>query len=164
MRCGGCAAKVGPGPLSRALARLAPVRSDDVVVGLDAPDDAAVIAPSSGSIWCRRSISSAHSSMIRIVFGEIAANHALNDMFAMGGEPRHALATAVVPPGRGGKVEETLFQLLAGARACLDREGVALVGGHSGEGELALGFAVTGEVAPARSCARAGCGRATRWS
>ena len=33
------------------------------------------------------------------VFGEIAANHALNDVFAMGGTPRYALATAVVPPG-----------------------------------------------------------------
>ena len=60
--------------------------------------------------------------------------------------PSHA--TALVPPGGARQVEETLFQLLAGARACLDREDVALVGGHSAEGELALGFAVTGEVAP----------------
>src|SRR6185436_21147325 len=82
------------------------------------------------------------------VFGAIAANHALNDVFAMGGTPRHELATAVIPPGPARQVEETLFQLLAGARACLDREGVALVGGHSGEGELALGFSVTGEVTP----------------
>ena len=94
--------------------------------------------------------------MTRIVFGEIAANHALNDVFAMGGEPRHALATALVPPGPGRQVEETLFQLLAGARACLDREGVALVGGHSGEGELALGFSVTGEVAPERIVRKGG--------
>jgi selenide,water dikinase len=147
MRCGGCAAKVGPGPLSRALARLAPVRSDDVVVGLDAPDDAAVIAPTGKHLvqtvdFFRAFIDDPY------LFGEIAANHALNDVFAMGGVPRHALATALVPPGEGRQVEETLFQLLAGARACLDREGVALVGGHSGEGELALGVSVTGEVAP----------------
>jgi selenide,water dikinase len=48
MRCGGCAAKVGPGPLSRALARLAPARTDGALLGLDAPDDAAVIAPVAG--------------------------------------------------------------------------------------------------------------------
>jgi selenide,water dikinase len=90
------------------------------------------------------------------VFGEIAANHALNDVFAMGGVPRHALATALVPPGPARQVEEALFQLLAGARACLDREGVALVGGHSGEGELALGFSVTGEVAPERIVRKGG--------
>jgi selenide,water dikinase len=66
----------------------------------------------------------------------------------MGGIPRHALATAVVPTGSAPKVEEALFQLLSGARACLDREGVALVGGHSSEGmELSVGFSVTGEVA-----------------
>ncbi len=155
MRCGGCAAKVGPGPLSRALARLSPVRAEGVVVGLDAPDDAAVIAPSAQHLvqtvdFFRAFIDDPY------VFGAIAANHALNDVFAMGGTPRHALATAVVPPGAADKVEDTLFQLLAGARACLDREGVALVGGHSGEGELALGFAVTGEVAPDRILRKSG--------
>jgi selenide,water dikinase len=156
MRCGGCAAKVGPGPLSRALARLAPVRADDVVVGLDVPDDAAVIAPPVGKHlvqtvdFFRAFIDDPY------VFGEIAANHALNDVFAMGGTPRHALATAVVPPGAPRQVEETLFQLLAGARACLDREDVALVGGHSSEGELAIGFSVTGEVAPNRILRKGG--------
>jgi selenide,water dikinase len=155
MRCGGCGAKVGPGPLSRALARLAPVRADGVVVGLDAPDDAAVIAPSGKHLvqtvdFFRAFIDDPY------VFGEIAANHALNDVFAMGGTPRHALATAVVPPGPSAKVEETLFQLLAGARACLDREGVALVGGHSSEGELAVGFSVTGEAAPDRIARKGG--------
>jgi selenide, water dikinase len=157
MRCGGCAAKVGPGPLSRALARLPPARgSHDVVVGLDAPDDAAVIAPPIGKHlvqtvdFFRAFIDDPYR------FGEIAANHALNDVFAMGGTPRHALATAVVPQGAPDKVEETLFQLLAGARACLDAENVALVGGHSGEGELALGLSVTGEVAPDRIIRKGG--------
>src|SRR6185369_4352449 len=91
------------------------------------------------------------------VFGEIAANHALNDVFAMGGVPRHALATAVIPVGPRAKVEEALFQVLAGARACLDREGVALVGGHSSEGvDLSLGLTVTGEVAPERVIRKGG--------
>jgi selenide,water dikinase len=90
-------------------------------------------------------------------FGEIAANHALNDVFAMGGKPRHALAIAVVPPGAPEKTEEALFQLLSGARACLDREEVALIGGHSSEGpELALGFSVSGEVDPARILRKGG--------
>ena len=157
MRCGGCGAKIGPRPLTRALARLAPARGDDVVIGLDAPDDAAVIAPpAAGHLvqtvdFFRAFIDDPY------VLGEIAANHALNDVFAMGGNPRHAMATAVIPDGPAGKVEETLFQLLAGARACLDREGVALVGGHSSEGaELAIGFAVTGEVAPDRIMRKAG--------
>jgi selenide, water dikinase len=78
----------------------------------------------------------------------------------MGGIPRYALATAIVPPDRSAIVEETLFQLLAGARASLDRETVALVGGHSGEGaELALGLSVTGEVAPDRALRKGGLRR-----
>jgi selenide,water dikinase len=149
MRCGGCAAKVGPGPLGKALSRLPPLRSPAVLVGLEMPDDAAVIRPTAGAAlvqtvdFFRAFIDDPY------VFGEIAANHALNDVFAMGGLPRHALATAVLPPGPAAKVEEMLFQVLAGARACLDREAVALVGGHSSEGqELAFGLSVTGEVAP----------------
>lgn len=150
MRCGGCAAKVGPGPLSRALKRLAPSpAASSVVVGLDTSDDAAVFtAPSNKNLvqtvdFFRAFIDDPY------VFGEIAANRALNDVFAMGGTPRYALANAVVPQGPAAKVEETLFQLLAGARACLDHEGVALIGSHSSEGaDMAFGLSVTGEVAP----------------
>src|SRR5262249_6391513 len=90
-------------------------------------------------------------------FGEIAANHALSDVYAMGGTPRHALAIAVVPAGRPSTVAEELYQLLAGARAAFDREGVALVGGHSSEGaELAVGFAVTGAVESGRILRKGG--------
>jgi selenide,water dikinase len=148
MRCGGCAAKIGPGPLSRALARLAAAQaSPDVLVGLDTPDDAAVLAAPVGKTLVQTVDFFRAFIDDPFVFGEIAANHALNDIFAMGGAPRFALATAVVPAGLSTKMEEELFQLLAGARACLDREGVALVGGHSSEGaDLALGLSVTGVI------------------
>jgi len=43
MRCSGCGAKVGTSVLSRALGALVPLLRDDVVVGLDSPDDAAVV-------------------------------------------------------------------------------------------------------------------------
>jgi len=149
MRCGGCGAKVGPGPLSRTLARLGSAQTaDDVIVGLTAPDDAAVLTvPKDKHLvqtvdFFRAFIDDS------FVLGEIAANHALNDIFAMGGTPRHALATVVVPAGPAPKVEEDLYQVLTGARVVLDRENVALVGGHSSEGsELAVGFSVTGEIA-----------------
>ena len=157
MRCGGCAAKLGPAPLRRALRRLVPGIAGDAVVGLDRPDDAAVLRPPAGRHlvetvdFFRAFIDDPYR------FGEIAANHALNDVFAMGGTPRHALAIAVVPAGAPEKTEEALFQLLSGARACLDREEVALVGGHSSEGpELALGFSVSGEVDPARILRKSG--------
>src|SRR5262245_1704323 len=157
MRCGGCAAKIGPGPLARALARFAPSHQEGVVVGLEARDDAAVlIAP--GNLHLVQTVDFFRAFIDDpYVFGEIAANHALNDIFAMGGTPRHALATALVPPGPAAKVEEALFQVLAGARACLDREGVELIGGHSSEGaDLAIGFTATGVVDPDRIMRKGG--------
>jgi selenide,water dikinase len=156
MRCCGCGAKIGPGPLSRALLRLSPAQLEGTIVGLDAPDDAAVTVPTKGMMLVQTVDFFPAFVDDPYVLGEIAANHALNDVFAMGGTPRHALATVVVPPGPGSKVEEELFQLLAGAHACLNREEVALIGGHSSEGALSIGFSVTGEVAPDRILRKAG--------
>jgi selenide,water dikinase len=157
MRCGGCAAKIGPLPLSRALAKLPPPIVDGVMVGLEAPDDAAVVQPPKSGYLVQTVDFFRAFVDDPFLFGEIAANHALNDVFAMGGAPRHALATAVVPIGPPAKVEEELFQLLSGARACLDREDVALVGGHSSEGiDLAFGLSVTGEVAHNRILRKGG--------
>ena len=145
MRCGGCGSKVGATVLDRVLARLAPLRRDDVVVGLDAPDDAAVEEIPPGKVVVQTV--DAFRALVDdpYLFGRITVNHCLSDLYAMGAEPRSALAIVTVPHGSEAKTEALLDDLLAGAVAELNAAGAALVGGHTTEGaELTLGFSVSG--------------------
>jgi len=145
MRCGGCGAKVGSTVLTRVMQRLPVGRRDDVLIGIDAPDDATVLSVPPGRAlvqsvdYFRAFLDDSY------IFGRVAANHALGDLFAMGAEPQSALAIATVPYGRERVVEEDLYELLAGALSMLEPAGAVLAGGHSSEGaELAFGLTVNG--------------------
>ena len=84
MRCGGCGAKVGADVLAAALAGIVTLPREDVIVGLEAPDDAAMIAVPSN----RLSVLSVDGFRPMIddpyLFGRITANHCLGDVYAMG--------------------------------------------------------------------------------
>ena len=157
MRCGGCGAKVGATVLTRALGAIEPASRPDVVVGLDAPDDAALVDVGGDKLalhtvdYFRAIVDDPY------VLGKIAANHSLGDVYAMGGEPQTALAIATVPYGVEAKVEADLSAMMAGANDVLREAGCALVGGHTSEGaELALGFAINGLVPRATALRKRG--------
>ncbi|WP_432473790.1 selenide, water dikinase SelD [Amphritea sp. HPY] len=149
MRCGGCGAKVGATVLTRVMQRLPDDRRDDVLIGRDAADDCAMLAVPQGKVmvqsvdYFRAFIDDTYT------FGAIAANHALGDLFAMGAEPQSVLAIATVPYGRERVVEESLYDVLAGALSIIGPTGAVLAGGHSSEGaELAFGLTVNGLIDP----------------
>ena len=148
MRCGGCGAKVGASVLARALSGIEPNMRGDIVVGLEAPDDAAIV-DTGGEMLSVQTVDYFRAFIDDpYIFGKIAANHALGDIYAMGGKPQSALAIATLPNGLETKVEADLTAMMTGANEILSDAGCALVGGHTGEGaELALGFAINGLIA-----------------
>jgi selenide,water dikinase len=145
MVCGGCAAKVGPGELSRALARLDVPHDPSVELGLSHPDDAAVVRTPAGD---RVGLTiDAFTSFYDDpwMVGRIAAVNAVNDLYAKGMTPRWALALVGIPDEGPRATEETLFQVMHGARVTLDALGVTLVGGHTLRTDgLQVGFTVAG--------------------
>ncbi|NES25120.1 MAG: selenide, water dikinase SelD, partial [Symploca sp. SIO3E6] len=149
MYCAGCGAKVGSKTLEKVLKRLSVKENPNIIIGLDNPDDAAVLQVPPGQLlvqtvdYFRSLIDDPY------IFGQIATNHCLSDIFAMGATPQSALAIATIPYSTEDKIEETLYQLMSGANKILQESQSNLIGGHTSEGaQLAFGLSCNGLVAP----------------
>src|SRR5438132_11265964 len=95
--CGGCAAKYSAARLEELLAGFVPAEAENLLVGLNPADDAAVYRFDD-----ERAIVFTLDFFPPLVddpadFGSIAAANALNDVFAMGGSPLPALSIAAFP-------------------------------------------------------------------
>ncbi len=153
--CAGCGSKVSSSVLRRALNRARAEFPEmdrwpnPVKVGLDSPDDAAVIAVPAGMLAVQTVDQFRAIVDDPYVFAQICVNHCLSDLFAMGATPQTVLALATLPYGTDAVQTETLYQLMAGSYQALTPTQTWLVGGHTTEGsELTLGFACNGWVAP----------------
>lgn len=139
MFCGGCGAKIS-GDLLRAVLEeldLADVHLDDAAT-YEVPDGKIMLHTVDGF---RAFIDDPY------VFARVAVNHALGDIYAMGGTPVTALAMITLPYATPAKSKQLLKMVLTGVHAQLTQENVQLTGGHTGEGmELGIGFAVNGIV------------------
>src|SRR5918994_1444657 len=95
--CGGCAAKYSAARLEELLRGFVPADAEDLLVGLAPADDAAVYR-----LDDERALIFTLDFFPPLVddpadYGAIAATNALNDVFAMGGQPLLALSIAAFP-------------------------------------------------------------------
>ena len=146
--CGGCSAKVSRDILANVLSRIDIPDADNVIVGLRAADDAAIVRHASGDGTVSTVDLFPPFSDDLYLVGQVAANNAASDLFAMGaiGES----ATAIVSLNdQEMRSEEQLEHFLSGAARKLRELEVPLVGGHTVAGEqVLLGFAMNGRINP----------------
>jgi selenide,water dikinase len=158
VKAGGCASKLSPSILDRALKSIPRVTNDKVLVGFDTADDAGVYdltQPGGKPLAIVQTV----DFFTPIVddpyeFGGIAAANALSDIYAMGGRPISALSLVVFPAK--GEIADLEAILKGGADKIHEAECV-IIGGHSiSEDEVKFGYAVTGLVDPRRIWTNAG--------
>ena len=106
---GGCAAKYSASRLEELLRGFVPAEAENLLVGLDPADDAAVY-----KLDEERALVFTIDFFPPIVddpddFGAIAATNALNDVFAMGGAPLLALSVAALPEELPTEIVRAIF-------------------------------------------------------
>ncbi|MGO2892272.1 selenide, water dikinase SelD [Enterococcus devriesei] len=144
--CGGCNAKIGPGNLGELLADLPKATHEDLLVGFDSTDDAAVIK-------LREDLAIIQTldffpTMVTdpYLFGKIAAANALSDVYAMGGEVLSALNIVAFPEEKDLTI---LKEILRGGAEKVQEAGAILAGGHSiHDQSVKYGLSVTGTIDP----------------
>jgi selenide, water dikinase len=150
VKAGGCASKLSPKILDRALRTVPRVTNEKVVVGYETADDAGVYdltEPGGAPLAIVQTV----DFFTPIVddpytFGGIAAANALSDVYAMGGRPITALSLVVFPAK--GEIAD-LEAILKGGADKIHESGCVILGGHSiSEDEIKFGYAVTGVVNP----------------
>lgn len=152
VKAGGCASKLSPKILDRALRTVPRLTNERVLVGYDTADDAGVydLTEAGGKPLAMVQTVDFFTPIVDdpYTFGGIAAANALSDIYAMGGRPVTALSLVVFPAK--GHLED-LEAILKGGAEKIHQAGCVILGGHSiSEDEVKFGYAVTGLIDPGR--------------
>ena len=154
---GGCACKIPPGELEDVLAGMVPaerllapvVPGAELLVGLEAGDDAAVVRVADGLAVV--ATADFFTPVVDDAFnwGRIAAANALSDVYAMGGKP--VVAVNLLGWPRDVLPFELATEVLRGGLTVAREAGCFVGGGHSvDDPEPKYGMAVTGVADPSR--------------
>jgi selenide, water dikinase len=158
VKAGGCASKLSPKILDRALRAVPRVTNERVLVGYDTAGDAGVydLTEPGGRPLAMVQTVDFFTPIVDdpYAFGGIAAANALSDIYAMGGRPVTALSLVVFPAK--GDIRD-LEAILKGGADKIHESGCVILGGHSiSEDEVKFGYAVTGLIDPGRILTNAG--------
>lgn len=143
---GGCGCKIAPSVLEEIVRTENKIPFQNLLVGNDSNDDAAVYQISNDT-----AVISTTDFFMPIVddafdFGRIAAANSISDIYAMGGTPIMAIAVLGWPIDK--LPVHVAQKVLEGARAVCKEVNIPLAGGHSIDSQDPIfGLAVTGSVA-----------------
>lgn len=145
---------MSPQALAQVLCRLPKFEDENLIVGLDTSDDAAVYKLNDEQAMILTLDFFTPVVDDPFSFGQIAAANALSDIYAMGGTPIAALNIACFP---GCLPSEILAEILKGGAEKVREAGAIIAGGHTVEDdEPKYGLSVTGLVHPQRILTNAG--------
>jgi len=145
----GCGCKLGSRELAAALAGLTLPGDENLLVGTETRDDAAVYRVSDDLALVVTADFFTPIVDDPETFGAIAATNALSDVWAMGGRPAVCLNLVGFPRER--LPLEVLQRILAAGAAVAQDAGAVVAGGHSiDDPELKYGLSVVGTVHPDR--------------
>lgn len=154
VKCGGCAAKLGPTFLKEATKSLKRSTDPRLLVGTEHFDDAGVFKIRDDLALVQTVDFFTPIVDDPYIFGQIAAANALSDIYAMGGRPLTCLNVISFPKDQPAEI---MGAILAGGESKVREAGAVIVGGHSiSDEQLSFGMAVTGEIDPRRILTNSG--------
>lgn len=153
---GGCAAKIAATELRAILGQVRfPPNDPAVMVDGGLFDDAAIYRTGPESALVQTLDFFTPIVDTPKIFGAVAAANALSDVYAMGGEPKTAMAILAFPLAT--LPYSAVTDVLQGASDKIGESGASFVGGHSIDDDtLKFGLSVTGFVNPTRVWSNAG--------